>query len=507
MGFNLSGAVDSLLKAFSSQRYLARQERLAQAEALRRYAAAKVDPYKGSWGLGVLADRDVNRLIGESSPYLRSRVRQLVRDFPVFARVVDVAVNLFVGTGIRLQVRIMKPDGKALDERLNDRVEEAWAEFCHDQDLAELQRLAWRQEYECGESFTVMVDEPGREPAPMYLHPIEPDWLSGCGAAPSAGAEIINGVEVNRKTGRVLAYWLEDPARPGTPKRVAAEDAIHTFRRTRPGQLRGVSPLASAVLAAHDIGEYVGAEVEAAQMAARYLLTRNVQDPAGLRRQTTRPAQAGAAGTAKEKIRVQEVGRNIQIIGRPGEEFKLLKNERPSVQFEPTVNFITRLIAVVASVSYELASGDYRGVSWSTVNNIRADLVQQARPEQLRFARQHTGPIFARWLDRMHLDPRSNLRLPSYWQQRKKYHRAIEFQPPTMEALDQLRQSRSTLDKLGAGILDPIEELAKNGRDPKTVLTNIKRFKDMAAEQGVELSWDQKPAKTNPAAVLEEQSV
>jgi lambda family phage portal protein len=495
VGFDLSGAVDGFLKAFSSERYLARQERLAQAMALRRYAAAKMDPYKGSWGLGALSDRDVNRLIGDSSPYLRSRVRQLVRDFPIFARVVNVAVNLFVGTGIKLQVRVMKSDGKTLDEDTNNRIEDAWAEFCEDQDLTALQRLAFRQEYECGESFSVMVDEPGRKPVPMYLHPIEPDWLNGYGAVTSADIEIINGVEVNKKTGRVRAYWLEDPDL-GTPKRVDAQDAIHTFQRTRPGQLRGVSPLVSAVLSAHDIGEYVGAEVEGAMMGARYLLTHNVQDPTGLRRQTTQPG--------KGKIRVQEAGRNIQVIGGPGDEFKLLKNERPGAQFEPTVNFITRLIAVVANCSYELISGDYRGINWSTVNGIRADQVQQARPEQFRFARQYIGPIYGRFLDRQHMNPASRIRLPSYWQKRAYYHRAIAYQPPTVEALDQLRQSRSMLDKLGAGVLDPVEEIRKNGREPATVLSNIKWFQDLANALGVALSWGQKPAKTNPAALMEE---
>jgi capsid protein len=191
-------------------------------------------------------------------------------------------------------------------------------------------------------------------------------------------------------------------------------------------------------------------------------------------------------------------------VGRPGEEFKLLKSERPGSQFESTINFITRLICVVAGVSYELGSGDYRGVSWSTVNNIRADLVQQIRPEQLRFARHFAGPIYRRWLDRVHQTPGSKVRLPHYWQRRAYYHRAIKYQFPTLEALDQLRQSRSTLDKLGAGILDPIEELSNNGRDPRTVLRNIQQFQAWAKEAEVQLSWGQKPKKTNPAAIIEE---
>ena len=52
--------------------------------------------------------------------------------------------------------------------------------------------------------------------------------------------------------------------------------------------------------------------------------------------------------------------------------------------------------------------------------------------------------------------------------------------------------------------LDPIEELANNGRDARTVLRNIQLFQKLAKEYGVELSWTKKPAKTNPAAVIGE---
>ena len=483
----LARMVDGLLKAVSSKRYLARMERLAQAEFLRNYAAAKHDPLKGAWGLGAWADRDVNKLIADSSPVLRARVRQLVRNFPIFARVIDVAVNLSVGTGIGIQCQIEKPDG-SLDEDLNSLVENEWEEFCQGVDvngkmsMAELQRLARRQEIECGEAFGVLVDEPARRPAPFYVQLIEPDWLAGSQyltADRGQDTMIIDGVEVNKRTGQVLAYWLEDTDLSGSgqqiagqaqragfgARRVEAVDALHPFAVHRPGQLRGVSPLVPAVLAAHDIGEYLGAEVEGAALAARYLLTHTVNNPAQRLGLTTQ-AFVNQKGEKKDNVRVQEIGRNIQVVGQPGDEFKLLKSERPGSQFEPTVNFITRLICIVANVSYELGSGDYSRVSWSTVNNIRADLVQQGRPDQLRFARHFIGPIYARWLDRIHQTPGAKLRLPYYWQRRLYYHRAIAYQPPTLEALDQLRQSRSTLDKLGAGILDPIEELSKNGRDP-----------------------------------------
>ena len=50
-----------------------------------------------------------------------------------------------------------------------------------------------------------------------------------------------------------------DPDSWGKAKRIKAEDVIHRFETLRPGQLRGISPFASAILIAHDLGEYIDA--------------------------------------------------------------------------------------------------------------------------------------------------------------------------------------------------------------------------------------------------------
>jgi hypothetical protein len=58
-------------------------------------------------------DSPVNTLLGNSLAPVSSRVRQLVRDFPILARAVEIGTTYTVGDGIRFQGRVKDPSGEA----------------------------------------------------------------------------------------------------------------------------------------------------------------------------------------------------------------------------------------------------------------------------------------------------------------------------------------------------------------------------------------------------------
>jgi capsid protein len=112
----LSSGIDRLFGVFSPgsalRRELARSYLAAARSAGRSdmYAAAKVDRLTGAW---LPTNSDVNRIIAASSPRVRARVRQLVRDFPYFSRAVKVVTNYVVGSGITFQSRIQSSEGSS----------------------------------------------------------------------------------------------------------------------------------------------------------------------------------------------------------------------------------------------------------------------------------------------------------------------------------------------------------------------------------------------------------
>lgn len=481
----VGSALDGLIGIISPRAEAMRQHDRFLAASYRGYAAAKKDLQTGGFGLG---DQNVNRLIGQDAPLIRARVRQLCRDFPYFARAVEAGVNINISTGYLFQFDY---EG---NEAINQQVEEAWAEYCDTFDFVETCRLAKRQEIEVGESFCLTPLDPEDKVAPVKVQMYEPEWLGGHWAAPHdpAKAEVINGVEVDKKTGQVIAYHLQDPENLGQYLRVEAAHAIHTFQKQRPGQLRGVSPLVSAVLAAHDIGEYVGAEVDGAKKAAHYLAEVKTANPA-------RFASLHGGKKDQDGVRVQELQKGLMAIFHNSDTFKLIEHNRPGSQFEPTVNFIVRMIAVAANLPYELGSGDYRGLSWSSGKLIRADLLQQTRPGQRRLARQFCQALFSRWLDAKVM--LGGLRLPGYWAQRGRYQRAANWIPPGIEGVDMLRDAVAMLALMAAGLEAPQNAMAKQGLDPRQTLKSIATFQKWAEKAGVTLQWGRLPQKTNPAAL------
>jgi len=136
----LPRGIDALIGLFSPERCVRRmlaREVMGRARRLDRirretYAAAKSNRLVGPWSP---ANTNVNDIIGASSSTVRARVRQLVRDFPYFARAVNIIVDYVVGAGIVYQARIQDGSGK-LDRKTNQPIEDVFARWADDADIS-----------------------------------------------------------------------------------------------------------------------------------------------------------------------------------------------------------------------------------------------------------------------------------------------------------------------------------------------------------------------------------
>jgi lambda family phage portal protein len=142
-----------------------------------------------------------------------------------------------------------------------------------------LQRLAMETIAEAGE--VLIVKQPASTSdglaIPMRLQVLEPDYLdtNRNGLAAISGGPIIDGVEFD-KQGRRVAYWLFT-SHPGGQRlmttrfesvRVPAERVLHIYRVDRPGQVRGVPWLASAITRLKDLDDFEDAELMQQKVAA-----------------------------------------------------------------------------------------------------------------------------------------------------------------------------------------------------------------------------------------------
>ncbi|MBD8896209.1 phage portal protein [Desulfovibrio desulfuricans] len=500
----VSRAVDSVIGAISPrsalQRVVARHNlQIAQ----RMYAAARPTSDAGGW---LPLDQGPNAIIRSSAPTVRARIRQLVRDFPYFARAVNVRCAFVVGNGIRLQMRMYKTDSKGkdrLDTVKNAAIEAAWESWAAKADTSgrlsfyDLQELAERQKMECGEYFFVKRYINGE----FRLQPMEPDRLSSLGATPAAGCDIEQGVEFDLNTGAPVAYhFLDDSFTPDTPgsnryslrsKRVPADQIIHGYKVLRPGQMRGISPLVSAVMVAGDLADLLESELSSTRLQSKYLGFVTTQD----------------IPRFQEKHGVKKVnGRSTQHLDMAtieylnnGETIELAKMDRQGTTFEPFLRFNLRTLAITAGITTELITGDYTGISYSNLRGIRQDLAVMLKPEQSDHIKWLCDPVFSAWLEWERLKNPGLLPYPRTLQPWE-----TKWIAPGQEPVDPLKEINAFKLEWALKTRSPQEYVALRGRDFEELLDECKQAQEMAAERGLTVDDVIAQTKTNPAALMED---
>ncbi len=462
------------------------------------YAAAKTTRSTGGWSP---VDSSINDLIGNSSPSVRARVRQLVRDFPYFARAVKVIADYVVGDGVTMQSRVTDTSGK-INSKQCQQIEDAWSWWMEEADISgrlhyhEIEYLSKRQDAECGEFLLVRSSlKDSKRFLPFCLQMYEADWLTSSGAKPATKANNVDqGVEYNSTTGQIIAYHFADPDSFGKPHRIKAEQIIHGFETLRPGQLRGISPFTSGVIVTNDLKDIMDAEIDGAKMAAKWLAFITSSDPM-MRQAAQVSGQLGDNG-----LPIEELENGIVEYLRPGESIELSSNPRPSQNFPPFVKLILGMLSVSTNVPYELLSGDYAGLNWAVSRVVRNDFAHSLRPVATRHIRHFSSPVFKSFMDSAVLSGR--LQLPGYFNNPRPWLKN-EWQPPGMEPVDPLRETKSNMEEIDNGLRSPQEVAAKRGRDLEDIYKEIAAARELAADNG--LNFEEEETSTalanNPAAL------
>jgi capsid protein len=159
------------------------------------------------------------------------------------------------------------------------------------------------------------------------------------------------------------------------------------------------------------------------------------------------------------------------------------------------------MLAVTAGVPYELLSGSYEGLNYSVSRAVRNDFAQQLRPIARRHMRQFCIPIHREFM--FEAVTFGRLSLPGYFDEPRRYLRA-EWQPPGMEALDPLKETKADADGVAACLRSPQEIARKRGRELEDVYKEIAAAKEMADEYGIAPEAISTATANNPAAIEEQ---
>lgn len=352
--------LDRAISYLDPEKGLKRIRARAAAEiVVRHYEAAQPGRRTSGW---TRSSGDANAVDAPARTYLRDHARDLVRNNAWANRGVSVVANNTVGWGIQPKPVGGDPELVAMWRR--------WAEStaCDAEGRLTfygLQALTMRTVAESGEAIVRRRPLPSAFSAeiPLQVQVMEGDYIDGTqnNRRGEEGGPIVQGIEFDRY-GRRVAYWLfaEHPGSnrlvSAPSQRVPASEVIHVYHPKRAGQSRGVTWLASVILALKDFDAYEDAVLVKQQVAS--MLMGFIEDGDG----APLPEKVGESSATDPTITNIEPGQ-INRLG-PGE--KISFSQPPSAGEDGFSARCLRRVAAGLGVTYEDLTGDYSQVNFSS---------------------------------------------------------------------------------------------------------------------------------------------
>lgn len=432
-----------------------------------------------------------NGPIENSLTTLQARSHHAIRNNPYAASAREKYVSNLVGTGIKPQWG-------------DPKIQALWDEWVEESDADGIdnfygqQALAAGAQFEAGEvlgRFRYRRTSDGLS-VPLQLQVIEAEHLDPTFSQAFDGRLIKMGIEFNA-IGQRSAYHLwryhphENLTRSiNTRVPVPADSVVHMYRRTRPGQLRGVPELTAVIVRLYEIDEMQDATLARQKLAQLF--------GAFVKRKTTgdleddRPNFGRLVGPPEEREQFEEF--------TPGGIHYLEDDEEvafstpPDIQGQYTEWLRSELLAVGAGagLTYEQMTGDLKGVNYSS---IRAGLLEfRRRAEMLQahlIVHQWCRRIAAKWLDVAVTS--GALAIPGYWQKRKQLL-AIDWIAPKWSWVDPLKEVSADLLEVRAGFAPRSEKAGERGWSLQQLDDEIEAGNQSADDRA--LVFDSDPRRT-----------
>lgn len=331
---------------------------------------------------------------------------------------------------------------------------------------------------------------------------VRDDGFADDGRPRRSRENVVNGVEVDPRSGRAVRYGVANRTDSGfAPGRtVPARNLIPVGYYMRFDQVRGVSPLASACNTLKDIDEsfdYARAKIKLSQMLG-LVQKRSAEGQVAeyvARKTVSEYEENGGDPYEDGELELDLSGGLFSVGLDPGDELDMLESKTPASE---TVAFLKLMIQVACralDIPYSFFSEDFtnfygqRGSFLSYLQSAqvkRADLVGQLD----RWHRWRSGLAVAD----------GSLQLPSGWEYSDLRHEHLPIGQPWW---DPAKEITASLMEIAAGINSPQNVCHALGRDYEENIDDRAAAERYAARQGVEVSF---AADTHAKAALADEA-
>jgi lambda family phage portal protein len=467
------------------------KSRLVAEVARRHYEAASSDRRTAGW---TRSQSDVNTAAAPAILALRGHARDLVRNNSWARKAVKSIVSHTVGWGIR---------PKAVGPRAEIAMSlwRKWAETTEcDVDsrlnFYGLQALAMRSIVESGEVLVRIKYRSKSEglTLPIQLQVLEGDFIDSSKTSTRGqfGGPVIQGIEFDKKFKR-RGYWLFSEHPGGAvnssfeSKLIPADEIVHVFTVDRPGQVRGVSWLAPAIVALKDFDEFEDASLMRQKIAACFAAFVTDIDGSGT------PLGAASDDTADGQSTESLEPGTIEYLP-PGRDIKFAV---PPIEADNGFSVRTlRKIAAGMGISYEDLTGDYSQVNFSSARMSR--LENQGYINDYRWNMlipQFCDPVWA-WAmgSAASVGLLSDVALPS-----------SQWTPPPVPMLEPDKEGLAITRLIRAGALSPDEMVREQGFDPDIYWADYAA--SMQRINGLGIVLDSDASKTTQAGMQQQPDI
>lgn len=465
---------------------------LAPFRGVREWTGAQTSRLTAIW---TTTRRSANRDLEASLGKLRARAREARRNDPLVARYAALCIEGILGPdGLTLQAQV--PSARGINDTLSRQCEALWYEWvtAAGVDGAPLDAIArqlvetWRIE---GEALVeVVIDE--RLPMGVGVQLLDPDLLDETYTVPrqrETGVTITQGVETDA-LGRVVAchVWTAHPsdAIARERRRVPAERLRLVAHRTRPGQTRGVTPLAPVLYRLdmlNGLQESLVTLHRATAAKMGFLVNKNGEGY---------PLQPTADGAA---IQWEAAPLAIEQLP-PGYEFQGWDPGQPGQQYEPMIRELKREISAGVGVSYSSITGD---LSQANYGSNRQGLI--AERDGWRLLQRELVPVW-QWLYEHVLAAarmRGRVQLPSGLSPAQLA--TATWHGRRWDWIDPAKDIAAIKEAIGAGLSTLTRECNARGIDLRELLTERAAELQLAASLGVPLDTTPAPLPVTAADV------
>lgn len=436
--------IDKAISVISPTKALKREyarARLSLWQDIKNYGQSGANTQKKSLKGWNSLSRSPTEDINNNLDTLRQRSRSLYMSATLARSAINTNRTNIVGSGLKLKSKVdhnflgLDRDRAIEWERNVEREFSMWADsvWCDNlrlNNFYELQGLALISWLMNGDVFSVIKYSDSKHwmPYTLRLHLIEGDRICTPGVSYAASFAIVqrnttgqnpdndnpiyNGVEVNKNTGAVVAYWVVNKHPRSTTnylnsyttdwQRVEAHgeltgnpNILHLMEPERCEQYRGVPYLAPVIEALKQITRYTEAELTAAVIQSFFTAFIKYEGPKNDFPFGDAISEADQVDTADENSYELGAG-TVNLLGE-NEDVVFGDPSRPNNGFGDFVEALSKQIGAALEIPYELLTKAFM----SSYSASRAALLEAWKAFKMRrtwFANDFCQPVFELWL-------------------------------------------------------------------------------------------------------------